>query len=257
MPEGRTGCSVLTKADYVYVIGGYDPDSRHVNTVYQLSLKTYKWTTMAPMGTERYLYAAVLQGGYIYIYIHAFGGIGRNNRLASAERYSIANNTWEDLPDMSEMRCGHSAVAAPSSSIIYITGGFGRIILELFDAISLRWKRDSNVIDMPEKRKNAAVVMLQDRYSVVIGGRDRNGIGHIAGSFICDCTFNCWSSTPASMDMSTERYDHTAAELDGNIIVAGGYGKGINSSMESVGVCSFDLSDSDRLFRSNYYSWES
>eukprot|EP00816_Leptocylindrus_hargravesii_P003235 CAMPEP_0196801306 /NCGR_PEP_ID=MMETSP1362-20130617/1068_1 /TAXON_ID=163516 /ORGANISM="Leptocylindrus danicus, Strain CCMP1856" /LENGTH=58 /DNA_ID=CAMNT_0042172201 /DNA_START=28 /DNA_END=200 /DNA_ORIENTATION=- len=51
---------------------------------------------MAPMGTTRSLFAAVLKDGYIYV----FGGCNYHGLLYSTERYSIANNRWEDLQDM-------------------------------------------------------------------------------------------------------------------------------------------------------------
>eukprot|EP00816_Leptocylindrus_hargravesii_P005627 CAMPEP_0196802124 /NCGR_PEP_ID=MMETSP1362-20130617/1814_1 /TAXON_ID=163516 /ORGANISM="Leptocylindrus danicus, Strain CCMP1856" /LENGTH=56 /DNA_ID=CAMNT_0042173339 /DNA_START=12 /DNA_END=179 /DNA_ORIENTATION=- len=51
---------------------------------------------MAPMGTARYDFAAILKDNYIYV----FGGCNNGGRLSSTERYCIANNTWEDLQDM-------------------------------------------------------------------------------------------------------------------------------------------------------------
>eukprot|EP00814_Leptocylindrus_danicus_P015522 CAMPEP_0116025296 /NCGR_PEP_ID=MMETSP0321-20121206/12947_1 /TAXON_ID=163516 /ORGANISM="Leptocylindrus danicus var. danicus, Strain B650" /LENGTH=48 /DNA_ID= /DNA_START= /DNA_END= /DNA_ORIENTATION= len=48
---------------------------------------------MAPMGTNRYAFAAVPKDGYIYV----FGGYTLLRRLSSTERYCIDNNTWEDL----------------------------------------------------------------------------------------------------------------------------------------------------------------
>ena len=46
---------------------------------------------------------------------------------------------------------------------------------------------------------------------------------------------NQWSSTPASMNMITARVFHTAAVLDGKIVVAGGENDGqFFSSMECI-----------------------
>eukprot|EP00816_Leptocylindrus_hargravesii_P001605 CAMPEP_0196803940 /NCGR_PEP_ID=MMETSP1362-20130617/3446_1 /TAXON_ID=163516 /ORGANISM="Leptocylindrus danicus, Strain CCMP1856" /LENGTH=52 /DNA_ID=CAMNT_0042175863 /DNA_START=26 /DNA_END=181 /DNA_ORIENTATION=- len=52
---------------------------------------------MAPMGTPRVDFAAILKEKYIYVFGGSNGSDGR--RLSSTERYSIANNTWEELPD--------------------------------------------------------------------------------------------------------------------------------------------------------------
>eukprot|EP00816_Leptocylindrus_hargravesii_P012152 CAMPEP_0196801192 /NCGR_PEP_ID=MMETSP1362-20130617/901_1 /TAXON_ID=163516 /ORGANISM="Leptocylindrus danicus, Strain CCMP1856" /LENGTH=54 /DNA_ID=CAMNT_0042171999 /DNA_START=254 /DNA_END=414 /DNA_ORIENTATION=- len=51
---------------------------------------------MAPMGTPRKEFAAIPKDSYIYV----FGGCNNRRRLSSTERYCIANNTWEELPDM-------------------------------------------------------------------------------------------------------------------------------------------------------------
>ena len=228
MPGGRARCIVVAKGEYVYVIGGWDDNYKLVNTMYRLSLKTYQWTDMAPMSTERGHFSAVLRGGYIYV----FGGRWRNGSLASAERYSIADNIWEDLPNMAEKRFGHCAVST-SGNDIYIVGGDGSCSIELFDIASRCWNRERNLSDMPEDRNYAAAVMLRDRYLVVIGGRDK--IGPTAASFfIYDCIFNRWSSTSASFNMSTARHNHTAVELGGNVIAAGGLFNKRLSSMESI-----------------------
>ena len=105
MPAGQFGFCAVANKRYIFVIGGMDADQRAVNTVYRLSLKTYEWTTMAPMGTARCACAGVLLDDYLYI----FGG---SDGLATVVRYSIVDNTWEDLPDMAASRCYHCAVAA-------------------------------------------------------------------------------------------------------------------------------------------------
>ena len=43
--------SAESNEDYLFVIGGSGADWRAENTVYRLSLKTYEWTIMTPMGT--------------------------------------------------------------------------------------------------------------------------------------------------------------------------------------------------------------
>ena len=233
MPEALADCSVVAKGDYVYVIGGKGALVYAVaNTVYRLSLKTYQWTTIAPMVSSRARFAAVLKGDYIYV----FGGMSRRLQpawLASAERYSIADNIWEALSDMAGGRVEHCAVASSSSSSssssgssdIYIVGGSvlfkHAVSLERFDTASLCWKRDRNLIDMPEGRTNAAAVMLQDRYLVVIGGCGENVIA-AANCYIYDCIFNRWARRSVSIDMNTALGNHTAVALGGKITVAGG-----------------------------------
>ena len=59
-----------------------------------------------------------------------------------------------------------------------------------------------------------------------------------ASCLIYDIWCNRWSSTPASMDMIEARRSHTAAVLDGKIVVAGGEGRADNvlASVECIDV---------------------
>ena len=225
MPSARYCFSAVANERYMYVIGGRGADLRAVRTVYRLSLETYEWTTLAPMGTGRASCAAVLLDDYLYM----FGG----DVLPSAERYSIVGNTWEDLPDMAEARFRHCAVDALRNRI-YILGGNRTRVLEVFDTALLEWRRGANLCNMPEIRYCAAAVVLKNRYLVMIDGRDDED-EVTAGCLIYDCLINHWSSTPASMNMITARKSHTAAVLDGKVVVTGGYdGRQSLSSVECI-----------------------
>ena len=228
IPNSLSGFSSVANERYLYVIGGRGADCRAVNTLYRLSLETYQWTTMAPMGTARCACAGVLLGDHLYI----FGGINRSGTLASAERYSIVGNTWEDLPDMAAARRYHCAVAAMRNKI-YIMGG-GPLVIEVFDTTLLEWRTDACLCYMPRLRRYEAAVVLKNRYLVVIGGLDEE-CEATARCLIYDCAINQWSSTPASMNMITARYLHTASVLNGKIVVAGGDSyEGRLSSMECI-----------------------
>ena len=116
--------------------------------MFWLSLETYEWTALAPMGTARLVCAGLLLGDYLYI----FGGC--NNfayPLVSVERYLIAGNTWEDLPDMAAARFGLCAVAALRNEI-YIMGDDYTRFLEVFDTALLKWRAEACLCDMPESR---------------------------------------------------------------------------------------------------------
>eukprot|EP00814_Leptocylindrus_danicus_P017600 CAMPEP_0116032682 /NCGR_PEP_ID=MMETSP0321-20121206/18326_1 /TAXON_ID=163516 /ORGANISM="Leptocylindrus danicus var. danicus, Strain B650" /LENGTH=168 /DNA_ID=CAMNT_0003508187 /DNA_START=28 /DNA_END=530 /DNA_ORIENTATION=- len=168
---------------------------------------------MAPMATARSYFAAALKDKYIYV----FGGYNNDyGGLSSTERYSIDNNTWEGLPDMPEWRSGHYAVSTTGSKI-YIVGGV-TCSVDVFETSSLSWMTSMYSRDMPEVRRCAAAVLLKKKYLVVIGGY---GEGWHASCLIYDMWCNRWSSTPVSMDMMETRKDHTAAVLDGKIVVAG------------------------------------
>ena len=233
MPEAQYDPCAVRNKDYMYVIGGRGTDaddSRPRNSLYRLSLVTYEWTVMAsPMRTGRKGCAGILLGDYLYI----FGG-ANGTYLASAERYSLVGNIWEDLPDMAAPRHWHCAVAALRKDI-YILGGNGAGILEGFDTELLEWRIGVSLCDMPESRFSAAAVVLKDRYLVVIGGHCDERDDETAGCLIYDCLINRWSSTPAHLNMITARCGHSAALLDGKIVVAGGFCDGeCISSMECI-----------------------
>jgi len=96
--------------------------------------------------------------------------------------------------------------------------------VDVFDTgPSLSWKNPTYLRDMPEARYRAAAVLVKKKYLVVIGGSDRMCVS--AGCLIYDIWCNRWSSSPVSMDMIEARKTHNAAVLDGNIVVAGGWGR--------------------------------
>jgi len=207
----------------VYVIGGKDANNDAVNTVYRLCLKTEKWATLTPMSTARIDFAAVVKDNIIYV----FGGFNSDGIMSSTERYYIDFNLWEDLPDMPHKGhrhhvSGYCAISITGISEIYIVGGFTRS-LDVFDTgPSLAWKNPTYLRDMPERRRDAAVLLLKNKYLVVIGGDDVQDRNTTSSCLIYDLWCNRWSSTPPPMDMSHGRYRHTAAVLDGKVVVAGG-----------------------------------
>ena len=72
MPDPLRNFGIAGNDKYVFVIGGMTNLGRLSKAVYQLSLETFEWTFMAPMGTARFRLAAVRKGDYIYV----FGGVG-------------------------------------------------------------------------------------------------------------------------------------------------------------------------------------
>eukprot|EP00816_Leptocylindrus_hargravesii_P008031 CAMPEP_0196801788 /NCGR_PEP_ID=MMETSP1362-20130617/1565_1 /TAXON_ID=163516 /ORGANISM="Leptocylindrus danicus, Strain CCMP1856" /LENGTH=141 /DNA_ID=CAMNT_0042172913 /DNA_START=28 /DNA_END=449 /DNA_ORIENTATION=+ len=141
---------------------------------------------MAPMGNPRKEFAAILKDEYIYV----FGGYNGRS-LSSTERYSVANNTWENLPDMPKGPCdGHCAVSTTGSEI-YIVDGYATRTVDVFDTSSLSWKNHTYLRHLPEVRCYAAAVVLKDKYLVLIGGYGEDGV--TAGCLIYDIWSNRWS----------------------------------------------------------------
>ena len=122
---------------------------------------------------------------------------------------------------MAAARCGGHCAAAALRNRIFILGGNRTRVLEVFNTALLEWRAEARLCDMPGERSSAAAVVLQNRYLVLIGGEDEEEEA-TAGCLIYDCSINQWSSTPASINMITGRDYHTAAVLDGKVVVAGG-----------------------------------
>ena len=223
MPTALYCCYAVANGAYMYVIGGWDANHHSVNTVYRLSVVTEEWTMMAPMGTPRHSMAIILKDKYVYL----FGGcIEDGANLSSAKRYSIDNNAWEELPDNPKGgRNGHCAVSSRGSEIYIVGGAYisRSSSVDVFDTSSLTWKTPTYLRHLPEVRIDAAALLLKKKYLVVIGGAaDEGWRATYRYCLIYDIWCNRWSSTPASMDMISERVYHTAAVLDGKIVVAGG-----------------------------------
>ena len=87
MPEARHYFIALANERYMFVIGGANDEWEVLDTVFCLSLETYEWSTLAPMGTGRWYCAGVLLGDYLYI----FGGYDGSD-LGPVDRYSIVGN---------------------------------------------------------------------------------------------------------------------------------------------------------------------
>ena len=232
MPEPLHSFGIAGNDKYVFVIGGMNARDGFSNTVYRLSLETYKWTTMALMGTARRGFAAVRKGDYIYV----FGG-NSDSGSRLAERYSILNNIWESLPDMVEARCSHYAIAGSGDDIYIVGGDIGIDSLEIFDTASFLCETEATSHEIPG-RMYAVVVLLKDQYLVMIGGLN-DDCGITAGCLVYDIWSKHWSVTPLSMDMITPRDDNfTAIVLDGKIVVSGGSNGGRRRilSSEYIGV---------------------
>jgi len=233
MPVALCDCRVVANEKDVYVIGvAFKCATSPTNVLFRLSLNTLQWTTMTPMSNGRDSFAAVLKGDYIYV----FGGY-HTRRLSSPERYSIVDDSWEDIPDIPRIR--HHLGAVVLGNDIYIMGDRVRPLLDIFDTVSLRWKMEENQEKVPKTIESAAIVALKGRYLAAIGGWNSQS-GCLRSCFIYDSVFNCWSETPKSLYMNAALRHHTAAVLDGKVVVFGGIGCSIQDHSSFVEYISVD-----------------
>ena len=93
--------------DNIVVIGGVDKHINALDTVIIYNVKTEQSHMLPPMRCKRFACAAVV----IRNNIVALGGWGEQGQLKSVEAFNFERNTWEELPEMSQARCKHTAVA--------------------------------------------------------------------------------------------------------------------------------------------------
>ena len=244
MPEPLYSFGIAGNDKYVFVIGGM-ANRGLSKAVYRLSLETYEWTTMAPMGTARWRLAAVRKGDCIYV----FGGVGKFSSLRSVERilfagfclrsverYTIVDNAWEPLPDMKEGRCEHCAVAGSGRDIYIVGGVYTDDSFEIFDSASLLWKTAGTPCKIPGKAYTVAA-LLKDQYLAVIGGFNKD-VNVTADCLIYDTWSKHWSVTPSSVYLLSPRHSFIAVVQDNKIVVAGGVDgqDQVLSSTEYIGI---------------------
>jgi N-acetylneuraminic acid mutarotase len=91
----------------IVIIGGINERSEALNTVIMYNVKTEQSRMLPPMKYKRCGCTAVVIRGHIVV----LGGYGEHGTLKSVEAFNFENNTWQELPEMSQARCYHTAVA--------------------------------------------------------------------------------------------------------------------------------------------------
>jgi len=144
----------------VYALGGHDGSS-WLNTAEVYDPTTKKWVAIAPMGSKRYLLAAVALGGKVY----ALGGCGAagssgSSFLNTAEVYDPTTNKWVGIPPMGSKRSGLAAVALGGK--VYALGGYNLDsyylnTAEVYDPNTNKW---TTIASMGSKRDGVAAVAL-------------------------------------------------------------------------------------------------
>ena len=92
--------------DNVVLIGGADNLGNARNTVIMYNVKTEQSHMLPPMRYKRSGFSAVVVGNDIVV----LGGYGEQGKLKSVESFNFERNTWQELPEMSQKRCLHTAV---------------------------------------------------------------------------------------------------------------------------------------------------
>ena len=108
--------------EYIYVCGGIDNDSNHLNSCEKYSLQYEKWIKCSPLNIERsHLSLCNVNNKYIY----AIGGENKKNGfLDSIEKYSILGDVWECMKIKLPYKLECVGCIACSNKEIVIFGGY-------------------------------------------------------------------------------------------------------------------------------------
>lgn len=131
-----------------------------------------------------------------------------------------AAGRWQELPDLSVVRGGTTAVLLRDGRVLAVGGGIGAIPLdgaEIFDPATLRWTRTGS---LHEARRGNATALLRDGRVLVTGGVAGNTV--LASAEVFDPATGSWS---LAAPMHEPRFNHVLTTLpDGRVLAVGGTG---------------------------------
>ncbi len=201
----------------VLVAGGNNGFTLGSAELYQPASNT--WTAAGSLGTARYYHtASVLADGRVL----ATGGDGENGRvgrLASAEIYDPASDTWTPTGSLTTARDFHTATVLGNGKVLVAGGNDADGVLasaELYDPANNTWTVAGS---LATAREYHTANVLADGKVLVTGGNDGNG-GLLASAELYDPVSNTWTAVG---NLLSPRSQHTATVLaDGRVLVVAG-----------------------------------
>ncbi len=165
--------------------------------------------------------ATLLASGKVLV----VGGSGGSGRLASAEVYDPATNTWESAGSMATARSGHSATLLTSGRVLVVGGSGGMAgaavaSAEIYNPATNSWSQA--VDDLAAARSGHTATLLPSGEVLVAGGSGTSSA--LASAEIYDPGTNAWRSTAS---LPVVRFWHSAVALaTGEVLVFGGVSSG-------------------------------
>jgi len=262
LPAPRFGSTAVSSSGFTYVIGGAGftvsetgggAVTESVNTVFRATVQAdgslAGFTTVAALSVSRMYPAAIVHGGYIYVFGGYGGGNAKNDWTArgTIERAVInadgSLGAWSTLPTtLSSARAGMGIFSPDTSTRLYLAGGetgFGTTsqaalaTVESMDFASLdgttaaTWQAEAS---LPGARRSAVTVGIGQR-ALVTGGYDPSG--QVTKTvFRADVQADgsvVWSTDPIGLPVLQGIAAHAAAYNNGFLYIAGGVGNSTNT----------------------------
>ena len=111
--------------DFLYAVGGYDEKVCSSRQLFRYSARTREWLELASMIQARVSHSVCASRDQILAVggvDHQVGETGEKEEiLASAEMYDVANNTWVPLPDL--MHGSYDHATCIHDGVLFVTGG--------------------------------------------------------------------------------------------------------------------------------------
>ena len=158
--------------EYIYVCGGIDNNSNHLNSCEKYSLQYEKWIKCSPLNIERsHLSLCNVNNKYIY----AIGGENKKNGfLDSIEKYSILGDGWECMKIKLPYKLECVGCIACSNKEIVIFGGYcpQKIKRETI----IKYNIDTQKINFSDKQLNILgwsiymPIKINNYINVILGG---------------------------------------------------------------------------------------
>ncbi|BHF85887.1 hypothetical protein SprV_1002906100 [Sparganum proliferum] len=171
--------------------------------------------------------------------IFVVGGGGGWSCTTSVEEFLVAERRWRKRASLAVGRSGHAAAVlteARGEALIGVFGGYNGndgwlSSCEVYEVIRDRWFK---LPDLREERSNTATACLPGDSRVFVFGGYNGSSSRLASVEFCQLRAD-WRERATSSDfwqpaapMRTARCQLAATHFRGKIIVAGGYGVGVN-----------------------------
>lgn len=194
MPVAREGARAVTLPDgRIAVLGGgtqcaYNElcsNGTVYNRVDVYTPGTESWSTLAPMQSPRYRFAAVLYQGQIY----AIGGSDGTQAVSSVEAYDPISDTWTSMTSLPVPEVAPAA-AVDNNDQIDVFGGFdgvATIYNNLFIYNGSGWNDGAT---LPQATEDAGATVGSDGQVYLVGGFDASWLTTVQSY---DPNLNSWS----------------------------------------------------------------
>jgi N-acetylneuraminic acid mutarotase len=203
MPRATSESATVVMSGSAYVAGGFGaPDG-----LQRYDLATDAWTTLAPMPGGRDHPLAVAIDGDLYVTGGNHQGMG--NQAASGWRHVLADNRWEDVPELPRYAAAGAAVLG---GFAYFSNAAGHLLQ--FDPRTRLTRTIASDASAP--RDHSLLVAFQGELWM-LGGRGFTGT--VSTVSIYDPASETWRPGPR---MPNARAGFAAAASESLLFVAGG-----------------------------------